>query len=81
MNVSHFPQVLLFELIPEPVGQQRASVLLRGQHHRQPPPSSCPYQSLQLQMALQHVPIEKQEGGQGLVLRGSIHLGPALSRS
>ena len=103
MNVSHFPEVL-FELVPEPVGQQRASVLaalaiahdqlppsevevlnpqpqsfhqsqptpiqqprhqrlsscqtlqhhphlLRGQHHRQPPPSSCPYQSLQLQIA------------------------------
>ncbi len=67
MNVSHFPQVL-FELVPEPVGQQ-------------PPPSACPYQSLQLQIALQHVPIEKQEGGQGLVLRGGTHLGPALSRS
>ena len=39
MNVSHFPQVP-FELIPEPVGQQRASVLAAlAIAHDQLPPS------------------------------------------
>ena len=53
---------------------QHGPYLLHAHHHRQPRACSSPHHPLQIQIALQQLPIQKQQRRQCLVLRRSAHL-------
>jgi hypothetical protein len=45
-----------------------------AEHHRQPAPCPCPHHTLQLQVALQQLPVQKQQRRQRLILGGGTDL-------